>query len=310
MQTKRLVSPSDLSIADMEELFTVSAELKKRLLNGIHDQSFLGKTLVAIFEKPSLRTRLSFETAMTQLGGSTISVAQGEIQIGKRESVPDVARVISRYADVIAIRTFAQKTVNTLARYASVPVINALSDEHHPCQALADIFTMREKLGDLSKARVCFVGDSNNVSQSLAWFCAKLGIRFVLAAPKGYGFNEKFIKAVRRDVGQDKLPIREMRDPLKAVKNADVVYTDVWTSMGQEEEAKIRRAAFENFQVNAKMMKAAPKHAVLMHCLPAHRGEEITDEVVDGKQSIVFDQAENRMHIQKGLLYLLLGETA
>jgi len=307
MHAKRLVSPADLTAADVEELFAVSAELKRRLRQGIYEQQLLGKTLVAIFEKASLRTRLSFEVAMNQLGGRALSVAQSEIKLGERESVPDAARTVGRYADVIAVRTYAQRIVEQFARYAGVPVINALSDDHHPCQALADLLTIQERFGDLPKRRICFVGDGNNVARSLAWFCAKLGARFVLAAPKGYGFDEKFLARVRKDVGKDRLPISEVRDPAKAVRDADVVYTDVWTSMGQEDKAQVRRVDLKDYQVNSELMAAAPKHAVVMHCLPAHRGEEITDDVIDGTQSIVFDQAENRLHLQKGLIFLLLG---
>jgi len=307
MQAKKLVSPADLSAADIDELFTASAVLKERFHSGIREQALQGKTLVAIFEKASLRTRLSFEIAMNQLGGQALSVTGGEIRLGDRETVPDAARVIGRYADVIAVRTFAQRTVVQMARYARAPVINALSDEHHPCQALADLLTIRERFGAQARVRVCFVGDGNNVARSLAWFCAKLGIRFVLAAPKGYGFDGKFLSQVRKDAGTERLPIREMRDPAKAVKDADVIYTDVWASMGQEEQAAARRTVFRDYQVNQELLKHAPDRAVVMHCLPAHRGDEITDKVVDGPQSIVFDQAENRLHLQKGLLFLLLG---
>lgn len=307
MRAKHLVSPVDLNRADIEELFAACAILKERLQRGIYEQHLTGKTLVAVFEKASLRTRLSFEIAMHQLGGQALSVTQAEIQLGQRESVPDAARAMGRYADILAVRTYAQQTVEDFARYAGVPVVNALTDEHHPCQALADLLTMKERFGRLTGLKVCFVGDGNNVARSLAWFCAKLDVQFVLAAPEDFGFKEEFLKAVRADIGTERVPIAEVRDPAEGVRDAQVIYTDVWTSMGQEHEAALRRARLRDYQVNAALLSRAPREAVVMHCLPAKRGEEITDEVIDGPQSIVFDQAENRLHLQKGLILLLLG---
>jgi ornithine carbamoyltransferase len=294
----------DLKNDEVVEVYDLAMHTKALLRRGIHTAALAGRTLGMIFEKPSMRTRMSFQTAMIQAGGQAIDIRGPEIGLGKREAVQDVAAVMSRYVDAIMIRTFAHRNVNLLARHSRVPVVNGLSDYAHPCQALSDLFTVREALGRLDGVHVVFVGDGNNVARSLALLCAKLGLRFTLSAPEGHDFDARFLKRVAK-LGGPKLAM--VRDPARAVADADVVYTDVWASMGQESEAAARRERFQPYQVNAKLMTAAPKGAVVMHCLPAHRGDEITDAVMDGPTCIAVDQAENRLHVQKGLLLYLLG---
>jgi ornithine carbamoyltransferase len=258
------------------------------------------RVLGLIFEKPSLRTRVSFQAAMAHLGGASVFLSNHEVGLGQRESLPDVARTVSQFVDAVVLRTFQHDTVVQFAHHASCPVINGLSDYYHPCQALGDLLTMREELGELADKTVTFVGDGNNVARSLAVGCGKLGVRFVLSAPKGYGFDDRFLRTYCEFVPDGDLS--EEPDPAKAVKHADVIYTDVWASMGQESEAKKRQRDFAPYQVNAALMHKAPAHAKFMHCLPAHRGEEVTDDVIDSDASVVFPQAGNRMHAQKALL--------
>jgi ornithine carbamoyltransferase len=246
---------------------------------------------------------------MIQAGGHAVDIRGDEIGLGKRESVKDVALVMSRYVDAIMIRTFAHKNVQMLARYSGVPVINGLSDYEHPCQALSDVFTIREKFGTLAGVGVAFVGDGNNVARSLAVLCTKLGMNFTLSAPAGHEFEPAFFETAMKKLSAEP-KIRMEPDPAKAVENAQVVYTDVWASMGQESEAEERKKVFRPYQVNAELMSHAAKDAVVMHCLPAHRGDEISDDVIDSPKSIVYDQAENRLHVQKGLLFYLLGAKA
>jgi ornithine carbamoyltransferase len=274
------------------------ADLRRPVLSG--------RVLGLIFEKPSLRTRVSFEAAMAHLGGSTIFLTGSEVGLGTREPIADVARVLSGYLDAIAIRAFSHETVAELARHATVPVINALCDLAHPCQALGDALTIRESLGGTDGARVAFIGDGNNVARSLAVACALLGMSFVLASPHGYAFPPSFLDRFRA-VLPDRMPALEA-DPVAAARGADVVYTDVWTSMGQEHEIAARRAAFGPYQVSETLLAAARPGAIFLHCLPAHRGEEVAASVIDGPQSRVFMQAENRLHIQKALLLWLLEE--
>ena len=259
----------------------------------------LGQTLGLVFEKPSLRTRVSFEAAMARLGGSSIFLRGKDVGLGVRESVADFARVISQYVDVLAIRTFSQSIVEELARHASIPVINALSDSSHPCQAMADMVTIREKCGPLARKRLVFVGDGNNVARSLALAAALLGLEFVLNAPAGYEFPADF--SDRFAAGFPNVPLHVEPDPRKAVRGAHVVYTDVWASMGQEHEADQRREAFAPYQVNEALMSRARADAIFLHCLPAHRGEEVTSAVLDGPHSQVIAQAANRMHFQMAL---------
>jgi ornithine carbamoyltransferase len=264
-----------------------------------------GKVLAMIFEKPSLRTRVTFETGMAQLGGHTIYLSPQDIQLGKRESVPDVARNLSRWINCIMARTFSHDTVSVLAEHATVPVINALSDREHPCQILADFFTILEHKGSLKNLRVSYVGDSNNVCNSMILFAAVYGIRIMVASPKGYEPAQDILQqadAIKRE-GYE---IGISNNPKSAAKDADVLYTDVWASMGQETERKERLEVFRDFQLNADLLSAAKDDVIVLHCLPAHRGEEITDEVIDGPHSVVLDEAENRLHTEKALLVKLL----
>ncbi|HJT76736.1 MAG TPA: ornithine carbamoyltransferase, partial [Gemmataceae bacterium] len=265
----------------------------------------LGRVLGMVFEKPSLRTRVSFQAAMAQLGGASLLLPSSETGLGSRESVPDFSRVISQYVDAVVLRTFSHHTVETFAAHAGCPVINGLSDYYHPCQALGDLLTLQELFPDVAGRTLVFVGDGNNVARSLAVGCGKLGVRFVLAAPDGYGFDEPFLEAYRRQVAGGQ--ILQNGEPSHAVGQADVIYTDVWASMGQEGEREERRQRFAAYQVNENLLALAPPHARVMHCLPAHRGEEVTDAVLDGARSVVFQQAGNRMHAQKALLKWLLG---
>lgn len=281
------------------KLLKEAARLKKAHAKGKHKAHLEGKVLGLIFEKPSLRTRVSFQAGMSQLGGEAIFLNGTDVGFGKRETLPDIARTVSEYVDAIVMRTFQHENVVEFARWATKPVINGLSDYYHPCQALGDMLTMRECFDDLKGKTLAFIGDGNNVARSLAIVCGKIGVRFILSAPRSYTFDAQFLETYRTHV---KGQLEEIDDPQKAVAGADVIYTDVWASMGQENEAKARAKHFEAFQVNADLLKAAPAHAKVMHCLPAHRGEEITDDVLDGAQSVAFPQAGNRMHAQKALL--------
>ncbi len=303
---RHFVTVADLNDDEVGRVYQTAAETKAHVKKGLHTNALAGRTLGMIFEKPSMRTRMSFETAMVQAGGHAIDIRGEEIGLGKRESVKDVALVMSRYVDAIVARTFAHRRIEALARYAEVPVVNGLSDYAHPCQALADVFTIREKLGSLDGVHLVFVGDGNNVARSLAMLCPRFGMKFTLAAPKGYEFDTAFHEKLAKTLGFDP-DIRAARDPRQAVREAHVVYTDVWASMGQESEAEKRKQLFRPYQVNGELMRNAPHGALVMHCLPAHRGDEISDEIIDGDQSIVYDQAENRLHVQKGLLFFLLG---
>jgi ornithine carbamoyltransferase len=261
--------------------------------------------MALLFDKPSLRTRVSFESCMTHLGGATQFLG-AEVGWGRRESIADFAGVLGQYVDVIVCRTNHHKRVEELAKYSACPVINGLTDQDHPCQALADLFTLREIRGELSGRTLAYVGDANNVARSLAAACAKLSVNFTIASPEGYQLDDAFVAAVEKDTPSAQ--ITRTDDPAAAVKNADAVYTDVWTSMGQEAEQAQRRSAFAAYQVNGALMAKAPKKAIFLHCLPACRGEEVTDEVIDGPQSRVLQQAANRLHAQKGLLAWLLNE--
>ena len=285
----------------LRETQRLKAAQKRRELTPV----LQGRVLGMIFEKPSLRTRVSFQSAIAQLGGSSIFLAGKEVGLGSRESVADVARTLCEYVDAIVLRTFEHATVETFAKYANCPVINGLSDYYHPCQALADLYTVQEVFGSVAGRTLVFVGDGNNVARSVAVCCGKLGMRFILAAPKGYHFDEPFLQAYHRYVPKGDLVVNG--DPRHAVGDADVIYTDVWTSMGQEAEHEQRLREFQQFQVNAELMALAPAHARVMHCLPAHRGEEVTSDVLDSDRSIVFQQAGNRLHAQKALLQWLLA---
>ena len=305
MKCKDLISIADLSQSDIEEIFNVTKELKEWHNKGYDEKCLSGKILGMIFEKSSMRTRVSFEVSMVQLGGHAIYLTQNDINLGKREAVKDGARVLSRYVNGIAIRTFGQDTIQELARYATVPVINALSDYLHPCQALTDLYTIKEKFGTYTNIKIAFIGDGNNVARSLAQICAKLRIHFHLASPKGYELAPDFVSKTKQMADGNDL-IHLYQDPKEAAEKANVLYTDTWVSMGQETEEEVRKQAFKDFQINSDLLKSAKDDVKVMHCLPAHRGEEITDEVIDGPHSIVYDQAENRLHIEKALLKLLL----
>jgi ornithine carbamoyltransferase len=295
----------DVTPDETAQLLEEAARLKAELRRGRREPRLQGRVLGMIFEKPSLRTRVSFEAAMAQLGGTAIFLNGDGSGMGSRESVPDFARVMSQYVDAIVLRTFRHDTIETFAAYAACPVINGLSDLCHPCQALADLLTMQEVMGKVAGRTVAFVGDGNNVARSLALGCAHVGARFVLSAPEGYEFDDGFLRRLEQRFPQAQL--EQVRQPGAAVREADVVYTDVWTSMGQEAERNRREKCFAPYQVNAALLAQAPRHACVMHCLPAHRGEEITDDVLDGERSVVFQQAGNRMHLQKALLSWLLG---
>jgi ornithine carbamoyltransferase len=295
----------DLTTDEIQHLFEETARLKAAHARREPITSLLGRVLGLVFEKPSLRTRVSFQAAIAQLGGTSLFLGGKEVGLGSREPVPDFARVLSQYVDAVVLRTFSHETVEAFARYATCPVINGLSDYYHPCQALADLYTMREVFGELRGRTLVFVGDGNNVARSVAVCCGKLGVRFVLAAPPGYGFDEPFLQTYRRIAPRGEL--LQNGEPGHSIAEADVIYTDVWTSMGQEAEREERLRQFAPFQVNAGLVAQAPAHARLMHCLPAHRGEEVTSDVLDGERSIVFQQAGNRMHAQKALLQWLLG---
>jgi ornithine carbamoyltransferase len=298
---KDFLSMVDYSPVELEEIIALAIEQKARLRKGPLPRTHAGKTLACIFHKPSLRTRVSFEVAMHQLGGDALYLTDAEIGVGSREAPQDVGRVLSRYVSAIMIRTFDQGLVEALARHATVPVINGLTDLLHPCQILADVMTIREARGSLENLTVVFIGDGNNVARSWIEAAAKFRFRFILACPKGYGVEREFIDRVGGSAVYS-----EINDPAKAVAEADVLYTDVWASMGQEREVEKRKRDFAGFQLNEALVKRSPGKSIVLHCLPAHRGEEITDGVIESPRSRVFDQAENRLHVQRALLFLLI----
>ena len=294
-----------LSHEETAEILTLAADLKRRFQQGERPPLLAGHVLALLFEKPSLRTRISFEVAMTHLGGSSLFLSAAEAGLNGRESLPDVARVLSCYCDCIVIRTFSQALIDEAVRYAKCPLINGLSDISHPCQALGDLMTIQETFGELRGKTIAFVGDANNVARSLAVGAALMDMNFVMSAPAGYEFKPEFLQLLK------KIPtgkVSQVSDPAQAVQQADVIYTDVWASMGQEAEYDQRKAIFAAYQVNAALMSHAPATARFMHCLPARRGVEVTDDVLDGKQSIAFEQAENRLHVAKGALVWLMGK--
>jgi len=304
MSIRHLIVPEDLTAAEIEAVFAISRDLQEKFAAGRRDALLPGRVLALVFEKQSLRTRVSFQAAMTHLGGASLFLGADTGFASSRESIADFGRVLSEYVDAIVCRTKAHATIERLAEVSSVPVINGLSDEAHPCQALADIYTLRQEVGRVNGLTMAFVGDGNNVARSLAVVCGLLGMRFVLAAPQRYQFDAAFRRHLAKILPA--AAIDETTDPVAAVKDAAVVYTDVWTSMGQESERQERLAAFAPYQVNAALMAHCPS-ALFMHCLPARRGEEVTDEVIDGDRSVVVTQAANRMHVQKGLIAWLLG---
>jgi ornithine carbamoyltransferase len=307
MAQKHFLSLKDWSREEIELLFELSTALKANPEN--YRAALEGQSLAMIFQKPSTRTRVSFEVGMHQLGGHALFLSSNDIQLHRGETIADTARVLSRYVHGIMARVFAHQDVIDLARHGSVPVINGLSDLLHPCQALADYFTLRERRGDLTGLKMAYVGDGNNVAHELMFGAVKLGMRFSIGCPKGYEPNPLIFKSAAREAQKLGSPMPEVTaDPADAVTGADVVYTDVWTSMGQEAESRKRLADFRGFEVTSGMMARAGREAVFMHCLPAHRGEEVAADVIDGPQSVVFDEAENRLHVQKAVLVTLMGE--
>jgi ornithine carbamoyltransferase len=300
---KDILTLLNLTKEDFDLLFERAAELKERFKNGIVDRTLVGKTLGLIFDKPSTRTRISFEAAMAQLGGTPIFISAKDTQIARNEPVRDTARVLSRYLDGLAIRTFSQEILDEFAEFTTIPVINALTDLFHPCQVLSDIMTVIEYKGGYEGIKIAWVGDGNNVAHSWINAAAVLGLNLVLACPDGYSPDRGIMeRALDRSIGKIVLTT----DPVEAVSNADVVYTDVWASMGQEGELKDRKRVFEPFQVSKKLLKNADKNTIVMHCLPAHRGEEIHEDVLEGSNSVVWDQSENKMHMHKAILDVLL----
>lgn len=298
---------ADLASETLKELLDLSFRLKTEWKAGGNSPLLHGKVLAMIFQKPSLRTRVSFDMAMRHLGGDALYLSPAEIGLGKREAIADVARVVSGYVDAVMARVFNHKHVLELAKWSEIPVINGLSDYNHPCQALADALTIQERFGKLEGLNLTYVGDGNNVALSLMQICALLGANFTIANPEGYDLPAEAIQRGRELAAKNDCTITLMRDPYEAVKEADVIYTDTWVSMGQEEEAKRREKIFPPYQVNASLVKQARPHVIVMHCLPAHRGYEITDEVADGPHSMLFPQAHNRMHAQKAILVQLLN---
>jgi ornithine carbamoyltransferase len=299
-----LLSIRDLSSQEIIGLVSSAGKMKKELAEGKLPQTLAGKIVGLVFLKPSTRTRVSFEAAIYRLGGQAMFMTAKDTQISRKEPLADMARVMDRYIDALVIRTFAQQDVADLAKYASIPVVNALTDTFHPCQVLADLLTIKEKRGSIDNLTVAWVGDGNNVANSWINAAARLGFTLNLACPSGYEPDKEMMDWAK---SQGKGKITLIPDAKKAVANADVLYTDVWASMGQEAEAEKRLNAFRDFQINAKLLAAAPAHAIVLHCLPAHRGEEITEDVLEGPQSAVFDQAENRLHLQMALLDWLIG---
>jgi ornithine carbamoyltransferase len=300
-----LVSTRDLGPQGVEAVLHLAELMKSR--PSVFSRALAGKQMVMFFEKPSLRTRLTFESGMVSLGGTAMFVDQSQSPLDAREKLSDIAHNLERWVDVIVLRTFAQETITGMARYASVPVINALSDLEHPCQALADYLTLRERFGDPKQITLAYVGDGNNVAHSLLLTCACLGSSIRIATPKGYSCNTQIVAEAKKIAKQTGAKLEFLTDPHAAVAGVDAVYTDAWASMGQENESGKRSEIFPPYQVNRSLMAEAAPHAVFMHCLPAHRGQEVTDEVMDCEQSVIFEQAENRLHVQKSILYLLLG---
>ncbi|HUY12436.1 MAG TPA: ornithine carbamoyltransferase [Terriglobia bacterium] len=301
-----LIAERDLCRQDIEMIFNLAARVKSS--PSSYARALQGKQIALLFEKPSLRTRVTFEVGMTSMGGFAVILDHSKPRLGERESVRDVARNLERWVQGIVVRTFSQQTVEELADHASIPVINGLTDLFHPCQALADFFTLEEKFGKLRGLEIAYVGDGNNMAHSLMMVAAKLGVSIRIATPRGYEPREEIVREAKRLAAKLGAKIRLLHDPLEAVSGAQAVYTDVWASMGQEHSAHLRAQVFAPFRITESLMAEAASDAVFMHCLPAHRGEEVTEAVIDSPRSIVFDQAENRLHVQKAILLLLLQE--
>ncbi len=305
MKTRHFLTIGDVSEAELRVLLRSASQMKRHRRAGARVLS--GTTVALVFQKPSMRTRVAFEVAVLQLGGSVVYLGQDDIKLGQREPMKDVARVLSRYVDAIVLRTFGHNDAEEFARYARVPVINGLSDLVHPCQALADLMTLDEAFGHLKGLHVAYVGDGNNVLHSLIEGCARLGVTVTVATPHRYRPDATLWKVAVREATAHGASLRWITKPREAVRGADVVYTDVWVSMGQEHQAAARRKTFRAYQLNASLLRGAKRGCRVMHCLPAHRGEEITDDVMESSRSLIFEQAENRLHVQKALLVFLLG---
>lgn len=308
LMSKDLISIHDLSVGEVATILDVTTKLKRKQKNGEPHEYLRGKTLAMIFSKASTRTRVSFETGFHQLGGHPIYIDASTSQVGRGEPVRDTARVLSRFVDGIMIRTFSHDSVIELAKYAHIPVINGLTDLLHPCQALTDLFTIQEYKEILKGRKLVYVGDGNNMAHSLMFAAAKVGMNMVCASPKGYQPNQQILQQAEEDASETGCTITVEEDLFKAAKGADVLYTDVWTSMGEEAEKDVRQKALGAYQINKELLAVARPDAMVLHCLPAHRGEEITEDVLEGKQSAVFDQAENRLHVQKAIMALLMSD--
>ncbi|MFP4158198.1 MAG: ornithine carbamoyltransferase [Desulfobacterales bacterium] len=304
---KDLLTLADMGAADFDLLFRRALDLKKRRKQGISDRSLTGRTVGLIFEKASTRTRISFQAAAAQLEGTSLFISAADTQLARDEPIEDTARVLERYLDALVLRTYSQKMQEEFAETASIPVINALTDMYHPCQVLSDLMTVIEYKGDCGGLKIAWVGDGNNMANSWINAAAVLGFELVLACPEGYVPDEEVLAAARKTAGEK---IRITGDPLEAAEGADVVNTDVWASMGQEQEAEERRKVFSPYQVNRALMDSAGNDAIVMHCLPAHKGEEITGDVFESRQSVVWDQAENKLHMHKAILEILIGQNA
>jgi len=306
LKGRSLDSLFHLTKEEIEQILMTAELLKSQLLRGEEHLLLKGKTLAMIFEKPSTRTRVSFEVGMWQLGGYALYLSAGDLQLGRGETIADTAQVLSRYVDGIMARVFEHQTILDLVKYSRVPVINGLSDLTHPCQGLADLFTIYEKKGRLSGLRLAYVGDGNNVAHSLLYGCSKMGINMTLACPKGFEPEPEVVSKAKEEGKKSGCEVRLTKDPKEAARGADIVYTDVWASMGKEKEHEKRIKVFKPYQVNGRLVKEAAEDYIFMHCLPAHRGQEVTDEVADSENSVIFDQAENRLHTQKALLALIM----
>ena len=309
LKGKDLLSIHDLSCEEVETILDLAGELKAMQKAGIEHRILAGKTLGMIFEKSSTRTRVSFETGMFQLGGQALFLSNRDLQIGRGEPIKDTARVLSRYLDGVMIRTFEHEKVEEFARYADIPVINALTDLLHPCQALTDLLTIREHKGkNLEGLKMAYVGDGNNMTHSLMYAAAKMGMNFIAATPGGYAPEEEVVQRAQEDAKETGASIALVADPVIAAKDADILVTDTWASMGQEAEHEERKKIFAPYQINRELLAAADKRAIVMHCLPAYRGEEITDDVMEAFADVIFDEAENRLHTQKAILALLMAD--
>tara|TARA_B100000575_G_scaffold293240_1_gene303986 strand:+ start:60 stop:971 length:912 start_codon:yes stop_codon:yes gene_type:complete len=300
---RNLVNIADFSREEINQIYKITTKLKDEVKNNIKHHHLENKTLIMLFEKPSARTRISFETGMFQLGGKAIFLGPNDLALGKRESIEDLARVLSRYNDMIMARVFDHDHLVKLAKFSTVPVINGLTNYNHPCQILSDGFTILEKFGKIENLTISFIGDGNNVFHSWLYMAQRFPLKINIACPKGYEPNNNLVKKTRK-IGISTVNITN--DPYEIISESDIIYTDVWASMGQEKESMIRTNKFSPFQVNEKLMKEAGQNSYFFHCLPAHRGKEVTDEIIDGKQSVVFDQAENRLHVQKAIMVYLM----